>query len=313
MRVLRDDVYARRSVGSGHRRRPGVVIFVLILVSAALLVLSRIEHAAVRSVRLQLAEIVAPALQMIAVPLAPLRRLGQRISTVTGTPEELERLRDENQKLKSWEARARELERRLSDLGTLARVVDEPGLEFITGRVIADANGPFARSVLLNAGREQGLRSGYPVVSGDGLVGRVLETGPKSARILLLTDLNSRIPVLIGERGVRGVLAGDNSARPRLAHLPAEAQVRTGEEVVTSGVGGLFPRGLRIGVIRDDDGVPRLEPHARLDDLEHVSVLFHETPALELAGEERRPPAAEAAARRGPGRRPVELNSTAER
>ena len=75
--------------------------------------------------------------------------------TFEGESISYEQLRDEVRKLQGWEARARELERRLADLSIVARVVDEPGFEFITGRVIADAKGPFARSVLLNAGREE--------------------------------------------------------------------------------------------------------------------------------------------------------------
>ena len=173
----------------------------------------------------------------------------------------------------------------------------------MTGRVIADAKGPFARSVLLNAGREQRLKAGYPVVSGDGLVGRILETGARASRVLLLTDLNSRIPVLIGERGMRGVLMGDNGAKPAIARLPEPAEIASGDEVVTSGVGGLFPRGLRIGSVVEENGSFRVLLHARLDELDHVSVLFFESAALELAGEDLPKPAARPADKRSGQRR----------
>ena len=248
MRLLRNDVYSRQPVQTRHGGRRGVSIFAFAFLSACLLVLSRIEYAPIRAARQQLAEFVAPALQVLAIPLAPVRRLSQQIAAYASAADDIEQLRDEVRKLQGWEARARELERRLADLSIVARVVDEPGFEFITGRVIADAKGPFARSVLLNAGREHGMKVGFPVVSGDGLGGRVVESGTSSARILLLTDLNSRIPVLIGDRGVRGVLIGDNSGRPKLAHLPENARVVASDEVVTSGVGGLFP------------GRPRLDP-----------------------------------------------------
>ncbi len=291
MRTLKDDVFARRRRQGGLAGRRGVAIFTLAAVSLGLLAMSRIEHPAVQNGRRLLSELVSPGLQAVAVPLAPLRRLGRQMIASATAVEDMERLREENQKLKGWEARAKELERRLADLGTLARVVDEPGIEFVTGRVIADAKGPFARSVMLNAGREQGLKGGHPVVSGDGLIGRVLETGPRSARVLLLTDLNSRIPVMIGDTGTRAIMIGDNSPLPKLAHLPENPRFNTGDEVVTSGVGGLFPRGMRIGVVVDDDGTARVKLHARLDELDHVSVLFFETPALDIAAEEPRKPA----------------------
>ena len=308
MRILKDDVFSRRPLRQALVSRRGVSLFILIFVSLGLLALSRIGHPAVQNTRQALAEFVSPGLQAIGLPLAPIRQLASKIASYTTAAEEINTLRDEVQKLKGWEARAHELERRLADLGALARVVDEPGIDFITGRVIADAKGPFARSVLLNAGRELGLKGGYPVVSGDGLIGRVIETGARSARVLLLTDLNSRIPVLIGSGGTRGVLIGDNGARPRLAHLPEHAQTSKGDEVVTSGVGGLFPRGLRIGEVVEEAGVLRVAPHARLDDLDHVSVLFYQSPALELASEEPRKPAISPADKRGNARRSKPVN-----
>ncbi len=309
MRTLKDDVFARRRRSGGFAGRRGVAIFTLAALSLGLLAMSRIDHPAVERSRRFLSEMVSPGLQAIAVPLAPLRRLGRQLVASATAVDGMERLREENQKLKGWEARAKELERRLADLGTLARVVDEPGIEFVTGRVIADAKGPFARSVMLNAGREQGLKGGHPVVSGDGLIGRVLDTGPRSARILLLTDLNSRVPVMIGDSGTRAVMFGDNGTQPKLAHLPENPRFTTGDEVVTSGVGGLFPRGMRIGVVVDDDGTARVKLHARLDELDHVSVLFFETPALDIASEEQRKPSAASTERRSTVRRSASTGS----
>lgn len=303
MRVLKQDVFSRRQPGAKERRRSGVALFALGLVSLALLILSRIEHPAIRQVRVHAAEVLAPVLAAIAVPLWPIRRLGQQLATYAATADELDRMRAELQAAKSWEARARELERRLADLGQVARVIKEPGLDFITGRIIADATGPFARSVLLNGGREAGLKGGFPVISGDGLVGRVLETGTRASRILLLTDINSRVPVLVGSSGLRAILVGDNTRRPLLAHLADDARVAAGDEIVTSGVGGLFPRGLRIGTVASDDDRRRVELHARFDQLDHVSVLFYESPALEIAGETPRRSASEPAQRRALSRR----------
>lgn len=285
MKVLKDDVFSRRPAGSRRRRRRGLGLATFALLSVALLALSRIDHPQVRQLRAEFAELAAPLLRGVAVPLAPIRWVSEHIAAYATVAEELERLKGENQTLKGWEARARELERRLADLSALARVVDEPNIQFITGRVVVDSKGPFARSVLLSTGREQGVKNGFPVISSDGLVGRVLESGPKSARVLLLSDLNSRVPVLLGDGGIRAVMMGDNSGRPRLAHLPEDAAPRVGDEVVTSGVGGFFPRGLRIGILVESDHGLRVRPHAQLDALEHVSILFFETPASEIASE----------------------------
>lgn len=307
MPFLREDNFARRLPGREPpaRRRLGTIGFVLLLVAVALLALSRIDHPLIRQTRLAIAELVAPALQLVAGPLAPIRETIQNLGTWSSRPAELERLRAEVQALKGWEARAQELERRLADLAALAKVVDEAKTRFATVRVIADANGPFARSVLVGAGKDHGLRDGYPVISADGLVGRVLESGARTARVLLLTDLNSRVPVLVGDGDVRAILIGDNSGRPRLAHLPADFRPAPGDRVVTSGVGGLFPRGLRIGAVVaiDEGGASRVDVDARLDELDHVSVLFHDTAVTDVASEVRGPGAAVRARERALARR----------
>jgi hypothetical protein len=108
-----------------------------------------------------------------------------------------------------WRAAA---ERNVAHLRSLLNAVDEPALHYVTGSVIADARGPFLRSALINLGRDDGVRVGYAVINGDGLIGRTVDAGSSVARVLLLSDLNSRIPVLVGPGGVRALVSGDNSA-----------------------------------------------------------------------------------------------------
>jgi rod shape-determining protein MreC len=269
------------------RPRGGTSLFAFVFFSIALLALSRLDHSLVRSARALLDEAVAPALSAAVVPLGPVQRAVRRVSLLFEVQDEVERLREENQRLKSWEARAKELERRMLQLDQLARVVEEPGLMFATTRVIADASGPFVRIALVDAGRDHGMKIGYPVISVDGLVGRLVATGRRSSRLLLLSDLNSRVPVQIGRDGTRAIMLGDNGPLPRIAHMPSNGRIEAGDDVFTSGVGGVFPRGLRVGTVVDMGDQFRIELNARLDQLEYVSVLFFDTPGRDIAEEER--------------------------
>ncbi|MEQ1612331.1 MAG: rod shape-determining protein MreC [Hyphomicrobiaceae bacterium] len=287
MRLIRHDSFARgREVAHTRVFRHGFS-FMLVLVSIALLLLSRLQHGQIAEIRLQLAELMAPALKAAIVPLEPLRRVGQRIETYFELHGELERLRAENQRLRGWEWRAQETERKASQLARLANVVEEPGIEFLTARVVANSSGPFVRSAMLGIGRDRGMKTGYPVIDANGLVGRLIETGARASRVLLVTDINSRIPVQVGRQATRAVLLGDNGPQPRLGYLPAEATIEAGDEVYTSGIGGLLPRGLRIGsVVEDVDGF-RMRPHARLDELDYVSILLFESPTIEFADDDK--------------------------
>ena len=283
MRILRDDTYSRRSGGTDPAtgQRPGALLFVLMFASLVLLVLSKLNHDVVRELRGQISEFVAPVLSVASVPIQPVRRVSRQVSAYFDLFSELQRLKEENRRLKDWRWRAKDLERRMEKLGALARVVKEPKLEFVSARVIADASGPFVRIALINAGTLNGVKSGFPVINGDGLVGRIIDTGPSASRLLLLSDLNSRVPVLVGAAGHRALLLGDNNPTPRLGFLPQGVRVSPGDDVYTSGVGGLFPRGLRIGSVEGGGGEPRVGLYAHFDDLEYVSVLFFNTPVLE--------------------------------
>ena len=289
MRVLRRDIFIGRGALQPHVQASGTSLAVLMLVSIALLALSRIDHPVVRLLRGGIEELVAPALKAAMVPFAPVQALGRRAAEMIDLGQDVVRLREENERLRGWETRAKELERRNALLDRLARVVEEPGLSFATARVISDAGGPFVRGALIDGGREHGFKTGYPVIGVDGLVGRLVASGKRASRLLLLTDLNSRVPVQIGARAVRAVMIGDNGPLPKFAYLPANSGIEPGDDVFTSGVGGIYPRGLRVGTVVDSGEALRVEPNARLDQLEYVSVLFFDQPGRDLAEDEERP------------------------
>lgn len=272
----------RRGSEPSGPARIRVALPALVLICLGLLLLSRVNHSMLANARWRIAEWMSPVLQAAMVPLEPVRHVGRQIAAQVDMTEELRRLKTENQKLANWEWRARQLERKLLDLEALTKTVQEPKIDFVTSRVIADSSGAFVRSVMIDAGETQKVHAGYPVINADGLVGRVIETGMSSSRVLLVNDLNSRIPVVVGKTSVRAVMAGDNGAQPKLLFMPPDAKIMPGDDVATSGTGGLFPRGLRIGVVTGDPEAPRVKLRADLDVLEYVSVLFYDNPALDV-------------------------------
>jgi rod shape-determining protein MreC len=262
-------------------RAPGELLnFTLFFICAVLLVLSRIGHNAVVDLRDRFVDLSAPLLEASAAPAIMGRHALARVRSYVGMVTEIDRLKAENEELKQWEWRAKLLESNVAHLRSLLNAVDEPALHYVTGSVIADARGPFLRSALINLGRGDGVRVGYAVINGDGLIGRTVDAGDSVARVLLLNDLNSRIPVLVGPAGIRALVSGDNSPELKLEFLPDGATLFAGDEVYTSGSDGVLPRGLRVGVVTGADGTFRVKPHAELSALDVVSVLFFDTPTL---------------------------------
>ena len=269
-----------------RRHRPSwtapveLLSFGLYFLCAVLLVLSRIGHGAIAEARNGLVDLSAPLLEVASIPAIEARRAMDRVELYMAAFDEVDRLKKENEELKQWEWRTKLLERKVAHLRSLLNAVEEPALVYATGRVIADARGPFVRSALINLGRGDGVRVGYAVINGDGLVGRTVDAGGSVARVLLLNDLNSRIPVLAGPAGVRGLASGDNSAELQLDFLPEGTRLYPGDEVYTSGSDGVLPRGLRVGVVSGSPGAYKVRPYAELNSLDAVSVLFFDAPAL---------------------------------
>ena len=130
-----------------------------------------------------------------------------------------------------------------------------PEASFITARIVGDSVSAYVRGALLNVGRKVGVASGQAVVTGEGLAGRIAEVGDNSARVLFVTDVNSRLPVLIERTRERAILAGDNSALMRLTLVQTVQGVQRGDRIVTSGHGGSFPVGIPVGeVVQTGEG-----------------------------------------------------------
>lgn len=246
----------------------------LIIGAFGLMLLGKVDTILVERMRAHVTDAFAPILDGLSRPAVVVSEWVAAVEEIYRIRAENARLRDEVTALQVWQTNARQLEAENRGLRELMNFAPGPEISFVTSRVIADTGGAFVHSVLSNAGDVDGVRKGQVVVTGDGLVGRVQGVGRNSSRILLITDLNSRIPVLIEPDRTRAILAGDNSERPRLIHLPPGATVATGDRVVTSGHGGVFPPGVPIGVVSTvSDGGIGVQPYVDRNKLEYVRVL----------------------------------------
>jgi len=246
----------------------------LVVAAFGLMMLGKADVVVVERFRAQITDTVAPLLDAVSRPVATVNDVVAEAREMINLRAENTQLRKERDRLLQWEAAGRRLEAENVALQRLLNFIPHEARGFISARVIADTGGAFAHSLVLNAGADDEVRRGQAVVSGDGLVGRVVGVGARSSRILLLTDLNSRIPVVTEQSRVRAVLAGNNTSQPVLGHLPPNDTVTVGERVVTSGHGGVFPPGLPVGVIVSvGDSGAVVQPLVATDRLEYVRVI----------------------------------------
>ena len=246
----------------------------LVFFACSLLLIAKVDVALMERVRVQVTDSVAPIIDVMSRPMALVNETISTLKAIATVHERNELLKQDKERLLQWQSVARRLQAENQALRAQLNYVPGPQASYVSARVIADTGGAFAHSVLLNIGYQPGVHKGHAVVTGDGLVGRVEGVGSRATRVLLISDLNSRIPVLIETTRTRAILAGNNSNRPRLIHLAPGATVSPGDRIVTSGHGGVFPVGLPIGLVDavNEGGISVL-PFVQRDRLEYVRIL----------------------------------------
>jgi rod shape-determining protein MreC len=247
---------------------------VLVALSGTLMMMSKTGNPAIENLRTSATDVVAPVLAVAARPIDAVMSVGQWFSEMAALRRENIALKNDNLRLKEWQLRAQAMEKDDKALRSLLKVVPPRASAYVTAPVVSDFGGPYVRSALLAGGEHDGIMKDRAVINESGLVGRVIEVGEQSARVLLLTDINSRIPVMAEKSGEKSIMMGNNADMPTLSYLSADSRVAVGERIVTSGDGGIFPKGIAVGkVVSAEDGVVRVQPYVDANRLYFVTVI----------------------------------------
>ena len=246
------------------------------LVGAALLLmmLGRNEGALMERTRAVVLEVLTPAFDALSRPASAIANSVSFVRELGNIRAENDRLKAENDRLAHWHTVATKLASENAVLHQQLNYIPEPDPAFITARVIGDVASGYGQSLLLGAGSHDGVRKGQAVMSGEFLVGYIGQVSDHVSRLLLLTDINAHLPVVVDSTHTRAILSGDNREMPRLDYQSGNANIQVGDLVVTSASGAAFPPGLTVGTIAGvTDGVYRVAPAVRREQLEYVAVV----------------------------------------
>jgi len=255
------------------------VAVVIAAVGCVLLLISdaRAQNSPYQPVRAGVETVAGPVGGVFA---APVRWFGHASDYVGGyffAISENRRLKRELAELQPWRDQAIALKNVNARYEAMLGIRPEPPVAMLTARSISDTRGPFSRARLIDVGSAGGAKVGNPVINEHGLVGRVVGTSPNVSRMLLLTDVASRTPVLVDRTDARALLTGDGSGNPRLEFVRGVGSVEVGDRILSSGDGGGFPRGVPIGVAaKGIDGSWRVKLFSDRGAIDYVRVMLFE-------------------------------------
>ena len=278
---------AKTRIGGSETRfvsSAGIAFFCILIALLLLFVLPRSDER-ISALRQLVFDFIAPIIEVVGIPFAAIGEADGYFQTVDILQNQRDSLRRENTELRLRINELTQSEVLMRKYRDLLGLPEEPGVDLVTVRVIADLNSPFVHTLVANGGRDVGIEPGQAVLGLNGLIGRVISSGGSSSRILLLTDFNSHIPVVALSSNVQAILSGTNEDTPRLQFLPRGAELKDGDLLVTSGRGGQMPLGLPVGVVNLTDGSLSVD---LLDNLNQL--IFVRAVKMQLTEE---PPAAE--------------------
>lgn len=239
-----------------------------------LLLLARVNPDTAAGLRRTTADLVAPAWAVLRAPVDGLAALAEGIGDYFGA---IDRARHLESELETANARLRDARAGMEELRRLKALmaVRSPQRQVVaTARIAAATTGTVVRTAMLAVGNSDGVAEAMPVIGAEGLIGRTIEVGRHAARVLLITDTLSRVPVIVERTGQVGLAAGRNQPTLQLIDLSGgDVPLQAGDRVVTSGDGGVYPPGVPVGTVvdpRSDAAV--LRPSARLLGAGYVAV-----------------------------------------
>ncbi len=234
-------------------------------------------------------EVTAPIERIVAAPFDGIQNFFDEYVDLIGVRAENRRLRRRIAEIESENLHFREALVASGHLGRVASMRDEVEIPMLPAEVVGLDVAPWFRSVLVDRGTSHGIEPGYPVITHEGVVGVVTAASAHAAKTMLLLDRQSAVDALVQRSRARGVVRGVGRERLEFEFVVRGADVVEGDEVVTSGLGGVYPKGLRLGRVaelREAGGrltrIAVIEPAVDLGQLEQVFVMLRRGPQMDL-------------------------------
>lgn len=224
--------------------------------------------------------VTSPVRYLGATISLPFQGLGNVFTNLTSNQETLSDLKAENERLQARNAELEESEQTAKRLQDLLNLQDSYSLQSTGARIISGSTDSWSSTVTINLGSSSGLTVGMPVMASNGVIGQIVECGATSSTVRLINDENSSVSAMVQSTRAQGMLNGSASGQVTLDLIATSQTVNVGDVVVTSGLGGVFPKGLPLGKVTNVENTPgslylevTVEPFASTENFEEVLVI----------------------------------------
>lgn len=210
----------------------------------------------IHAVRGGVMTVTSPVRMLGSAVAAPFGALGNIAQNATASSETLSELKKRNEELTAQVAELSEAQETAERLEKLVGLKSTYSLESTAARIIGSTGDAWTDSVIIDKGSASGFEVGMPVCSSGGVIGQIIEVSANTSTVRLITDDQSGVSAMIQGSRAQGVLQGQADGTLRLEYVVSDAEVATGDIVITSGIGGTFPKGLPLGTVASIDRAP---------------------------------------------------------
>lgn len=252
----------------------------LIILSIFLLILGKIDENSLRIVKSYFIDVSSTALKVLGKPLDSISNSLVEINSLINIYSINKKLRQENQSLYKWKDLANQLKIENEDLKKQLNAVNKIPYQIKTAELISNSAASYIKTITINIGTKEGVKIGNPVINNWGMIGRIIEAGKFASRVLLTVDINSQIPVYFEATKQRAILVGKNSDLLELKFFNSRVNLIDEDRLLTSGEGGLLPRGISVGTylksINKNKENIKILPSRNWDKISKLSVILYD-------------------------------------
>ena len=273
METSREDVgIVIRSAFLAKRSKQKFSLFALVVLSIILISIETIEAKPFNYFRSFIKDTIYRGSLVVSVPFKFFDNFTDYINKHLNLYSDYNELKKENNKLKNNISKSDFLELENTQLRKLIEEQASSFSDLLSARVMIDKQSPYLNSFIINIGSNKNIKNGMAVLDGKNFVGRIVDVNFFSSRVLLVSDLNSKIPVIIEPSGHHAILSGHGTNKPILEYLPENYTIQDGDKVYTSGKEGIFSPGIPIGEIKIEKNVVETSLFSDLSQITFVNI-----------------------------------------